>query len=118
MNSDYINASFDSIEILIFKNDYGKLTANNVGTLEGIRDYLTLKCGVLNKLLSSGNEFGLINIKQIQPSVESVIIYAEYTSIILGIDKNWSFNYEIDLKYAELRSSLALDYSIKNNKTT
>ena len=31
--------------------------------LEGIGDYLTLKCGVLVRLLSLSNEFGLINIK-------------------------------------------------------
>ena len=112
LNADYTNASFNSIETLIFKNDFGKLIANNVGALKGTGDYLTLKCGVLNKLLSLDNEFGSINIKQIQPSVESVIINAEYTSIILGIDKNWSFNYEIDLEYGDLSSSLALDHSI------
>ena len=66
----------------------------------------------MNKLLSLDNEFGSINIKQIQPSVESVIINAEYTDIKLGIDKNWSFNYEIDLEYGDLSSSLALDHSI------
>ena len=112
LNADYTNASFNSIETLIFKNDFGKLIANNVGALKGTGDYLTLKCGVLNKLLSLDNEFGSINIKQIQPSVESVIINAEYTDIKLGIDKNWSFNYEIDLEYGDLSSSLALDHSI------
>ena len=117
LNADYTNASFNSIETLIFKNDFGKLIANNVGALKGTGDYLTLKCGVLNKLLSLDNEFGSINIKQIQPSVESVIINTEYTSIKLGIHKNWSFNYEINIEYGDLSSSLALDHSIKNHKS-
>ena len=117
LNADYTKAYFNSIETLIFRNDFGKLTANNVGTIEGVGDYLTLKCGVLNKLLSLDNEFGSINIKQIQPSVESVIINTEYTSIKLGIHKNWSFNYEINIEYGDLSSSLALDHSIKNHKS-
>ena len=112
--ADYTEAHFNSIETLIFKNDYGKLTTNNVGTLIGLGDHLTLKCGVLNKRLklSEGVKYGSINIKQIQPSVESVIIDAEYNSIKLGIDKNWSFNYEFNMEYGDLSSSLALDHSI------
>ena len=114
--ADYTEAYFNSIEKLIFKNDYGKLTTNNVGTLIGIGDHLTLKCGVLNKRLklSEGVKYGSINIKQIQPSVESVIIDAEYNSIKLGIDKNWSFNYEFNMEYGDLSSSLALDHSISH----
>ena len=114
--ADYTEAYFNSIEKLIFKNDYGKLTTNNVGTLIGIGDHLTLKCGVLNKRLklSEGVRYGSINIEQIQPSVESVIIDAEYNSIKLGIDKNWSFNYEFNMEYGDLSSSLALDHSISD----
>ena len=114
--ADYTEAYFNSIEKLIFKNDYGKLTTNNVGTLIGLGNHLTLKCGVLNKRLklSEGVRYGSINIEQIQPSVESVIIDAEYNSIKLGIDKNWSFNYEFNMEYGDLSSSLALDHSISD----
>ena len=112
--ADYTKAYFNSIETLIFKNDYGELTTNNVGTLVGLGDHLTLKCGVLNKRLdlSEGKKYGSINIKQIQPSVESVIINAENNSIKLGMDKNWTFNYEFNMNYGGLSSSLALDHSI------
>tara|TARA_B110000093_G_C12703344_1_gene299125 strand:- start:95 stop:598 length:504 start_codon:yes stop_codon:yes gene_type:complete len=77
LNADYTSASFNTIETLNFSNDYGKLSTDNIGTLTGNGDYLTLKCGVLNKRLSLNNEFGLINIRQIQPSVESIKIDAE-----------------------------------------
>ena len=118
LNADYTSASFNTIETLNFSNDYGKLSTDNIETLTGNGDYLTLKCGVLNKRLSLNNEFGLINIRQIQPSVESIKIDAEYTSIQLGISENWSFNYEIDLEYAGLRSSLPLEHSIENSRST
>ena len=118
LNADYTNAYFNSIETLEFNNDYGKLITDNIGTLTGSGDYLTLKCGVLNNRLSLENEFGLINIKQIEPSVESMFIDAEYTSINLGINLDWSFSYEIDLEYSGLRSSLALEHSIENSKST
>ena len=118
LNADYTNASFDLVNFLSFKNDYGKLITENIGTLRGKGDYLTLKCGTVTEQLSLDNEFGLIQVKQIKPSVKSVEIDAEYTGVQLGIDEDWSFSYEINLDYAGFRSTLPLDHSIENSRIT
>lgn len=108
--ADYTNSSFNTLEYLEFKNDYGKLNIDRINQLVGKGDFLTLRLETLYKNLELNQEFGSIRVEQVKPSVETLIIDAEYTGINLGIDPDWEFNYKINLEFASLRNSLPLNH--------
>ena len=118
LNADYTNSYFNSVTVLNFNNDFGKMNLENVAILKGKGDYLTLKCGIISEQLTLDNEFGLIQIKQINHSAKNIDIDTEYTSIQLGIDKDWSFTYEIDLEYTDLKSNFPLEHSVEKTNST
>ena len=118
LEADYTTSEFNTIQRLNYKNDFGKLLIDKINTLEGKGDYLTLKIGTLFQEASLNNEFGLIRIDQVMPSTKSLLIDSEYCSIQLGIAPEWEFQHEIDLDFAGLKSTLALEHSIQKSEST
>ncbi|MDG1762135.1 MAG: DUF4097 family beta strand repeat-containing protein [Flavobacteriaceae bacterium] len=109
--ADYTNSTFNTLDHLEFKNDYGKLNVDRINQLIGRGDFLTLRLGTLYKNLELNQEFGSIRVAHVKPSADSITVDAEYTGINLGIDSEWEFNYKINLEFASLKSKIPLNHT-------
>jgi hypothetical protein len=118
LEADYSNSKFLTIERLGFKNDYGKLSIDQINTLEGRGDFLTVQVGTLYKRAELNQEFGSIRIDHINPTANLISVDSEYTGITLGIDPEWDFTYKINLEFASLKSAYPLQHLIQREQST
>lgn len=118
LKADYTQSKFTTLKNLEFKNDYGKLTIEQINQLKGSGDFLTLRAAKVFQNIALNQEFGSIRIDSLNPTVTSVTIDSEYTGINLGLDPNWDFTYEIHLEFASLKSNVALQHQIQKEGGT
>lgn len=117
-DADYSKSEFDEIEQLDFEADYGRLTVGKVGALRGDADYLSIKIGQVRKILKINMDYGGIQVRNIQPTTESVRLTTDYTGITLEADPNWEFQFEVETEYANFKSDFPLDYRKKVIEST
>ncbi|EID74670.1 hypothetical protein [Imtechella halotolerans] len=118
LNADYTNAKIDRIDYLSFNTDYGNLTVDDVDYISGNFDYLTLRLGKINQFAKLEASYGSIKIDEVTKATNSVAINSRYTSIQLGYQPQWSFKFNINLKYAGLKGDEELDIQKKNTTNT
>jgi hypothetical protein len=118
LNADYTHSKFDKIDSLGFRNDYGKLRVEEINTLFGAGDFLTLQIGQLDKNLNLNLEYGNARVDRVNPSVQKIVIDSEFTGITLGVDPMWEFTYNINLEFAHLKSNLSLKHLIVREQNT
>lgn len=118
LNADYTNSKFDKLESLEFRNDYGKLRVEQINTLIGTGDFLTLRIGKLYKHLNLNLEYGNARVDRVNPAVEKIVIDSEFTGINLNVDPLWEFTYNINLEFAHLKTNLPLNHLIVREQNT
>ena len=102
LNADYTQADIHEVGEISYNNDYGKITIGKVGKLVGVGDYIPLRIDQLTGSLSVNTDYGSVAIDEIMPSVKEVNISSDYAGIKLGYNANFSFDFNIELSYANL----------------
>ncbi|PHS64142.1 MAG: hypothetical protein COB12_08380 [Flavobacterium sp.] len=119
LNADYTNSKITEVSNINYNCDYGKITIEKVGSLLGRGDYISHKIGTISGDLNINADYGSIKIEHLTPTVNNVIIKADYTGIKIGYDSQLNFNFSIDMKYASLngKSDLIVQHSDKRNSS-
>jgi hypothetical protein len=73
--------------------------------VHGKGDYLTLRLGNVYKNATIESDFGSIKIDRMASNAGNLTITSEYAGMTIGYDKDYSFNFEIDLEFASLKST-------------
>ena len=118
LNADYSRVQIDVVDELEFNCDYGKLGLGSVGNVEGDGDYVGITIDEIHFDAAIDLDYGALKIRSIGPDARSIIIDSDYAAIALGIDPDWSFDFEVETEYAGFKSDFGLDYlkRIKENE--
>ncbi len=100
LSSDYSNLKILDAKTLNFNCDYGTITAKKIETISGSSDYTTIKIGKLKTKLKVSTDYGAIQIENIEDTFEDILINSDYTSVKMGTKSTNSFQFNINVSYA------------------
>lgn len=109
LNADYTNSEVNEVESINYNCDYGKLRIGKVSKLIGRGDYIPLRIEVLTGSLNVNTDYGSVTVERMKSSVKDVTINSDYAGIKLYFDSDASFNFYIDLSYANLNGEEDLE---------
>ena len=119
LNADYTSTTFENVEDLDFNCDYGNVKVGQGKNIIGNGDYLSMDFGTVSKNLKIVSDYGNIKVKKLMKGFERVEINTDYTSIKIGLDPAASFNFTLDLSYANFNyDGENINYSKKIVKST
>ncbi len=102
INADYTQSEIEIAENITYNCDYGNLTIRNANSINGNGDYLTMLMGGIYKNVTINSDYGSIKIEKLYDSFNQLTIKSDYTSIKIGYDPNLSFDFDLDLEYANV----------------
>jgi hypothetical protein len=119
LNADYTSSNIVEVTNLDYNCDYGKITIDNVTNLEGVGDYISHRIGNVSGSLNINADYGSIKIDRIKSSAKNVVIGAGYTSIKMGYESDYNFNFNINLQYASFNgeNELTMRHSSVENSS-
>ena len=114
ISADYTQSKIDLVEDIKFNCDYGGITIEKANNILGNGDYLTTKIGDVYKSASLKADYGSIKIERVNSSANTIKIDSNYTGIKIGLDTDFSFDFEIDLDYASLNGDNDFEFTKKH----
>lgn len=111
--SDYTDLEIIESDAIKYNSKYGKIKINNIKKLDASGNYLTIRIGEVYEYLKLTTKYSSIDIKTINAKASTVDIVSGYTGINIGYDPNFAFDFNIVLKYANLRNDTELDFNSK-----
>lgn len=111
--SDYTDTTIGTAGDVKYSSKYGTIKINEVNSLDGIGNYLTIKLGTLNNQLKLQTKFSSIDIGLIQPKANAISINAGYTGVKVGFSPNFAFDFDITLRYADLKHDSDFEFTSK-----
>jgi len=103
--ADYTNSNIVEVTNLDYNCDYGNITIDNVTNLVGEGDYISHRIGNVLGSLEIDADYGSIKIDRIKSSAKNVFIEADYTGIKMGYENDYSFNFNVNLRYASFNAA-------------
>lgn len=110
MNADYTDSKIEEAENLKYNCDYGSMTVSKVNNIVGTGDYLTTRIGDVYGNIEISSDYGSIKINKLMENAGNVSIKSEYTGINIGYVPTYHFGFDINLKYASLKSDEGLEF--------
>lgn len=119
LNADYTNSKIIEVNDLDYNCDYGKITVENVTNLQGVGDYISHRIGNVSGSLKINADYGSIRIERLKSTAKDVEIGADYTSIKLGYESDYNFDFTINLQYASFNGEeeLTMRHSSTDNSS-
>ncbi len=112
LDANYTTSVFENVKNLSYNCDYGSLKVYKAVSVIGDGDYLSTRLGTILKRVAIDADYGSIRIEDLADGFESVNINSNYTGIKIGIPKNYSFNFQIQLSYSGFkRDNESLNFS-------
>jgi len=113
LNADYTDCNIGNGNELKYDCSYGKLNLGNVNTIEGDGDYLTFRVKQVFNSLKINTDYSKVNIDEIDAKANFVSIDSDYTAVDIGFAPDFYFNFDISLKYANLKYDRDFEFSNK-----
>src|SRR5690606_22094935 len=95
---------------LKYNCDYGSMTVSKVNNIFGTGDYLTTRIGDVYGNIEISSDYGSIKINKLMENAGNVSIKSDYTGINIGYVPTYHFGFDINLKYASLKSDEGLEF--------
>ena len=103
LTSDYTDTTIGDAGEVKYTSKYGAVKIKEVNNLEGSGNYLTIRVGSVNNQLKLQTKYSSIDVGQVQPKANSILIVAGYTCIKVGFSPNFAFDFAINMRYADLK---------------
>ncbi len=113
LNADYTKSTFNALKTLNFACDYGTLSADQIGSIKGRGDYLSVRLGSVSGNVDLNADYGSIKIEKLTAAAGNVSIQTDYAGIRLGYAPDYHFNFTISLQYAGLSGEEDFDIVTK-----
>lgn len=100
-------------ESVNFDCNFGSIKVDNINNLEGRGNHLTFRIGNVYKNLFLRGSHGSIKIDRIAPKAKRIDIDTRFTSMTIGIDNAFNFNFDLDFQHGSLRDSDGFNFTSK-----
>ena len=118
LNADYTDVNFQNGDNLKYDCSYGKLTYGKVSNLEGSGDYLTINVGEVTNNLKVNTSYSKITVDNVSAKAGNIYVDSDYTTIKIGYNPAYAFDFDIRLKYANLKHGGDLEMNSKQETHT
>jgi hypothetical protein len=118
LNADYTDIHFRTGDNLKYDCSYGNLKFGNINNLEGTGDYLSIAVNELTNNLKVSTSYSKILVDNIAAKAGNVMVNSDYTTVGLGYNPNYAFDFDIKIKYANLKHDNDLEINTKQETPT
>lgn len=118
LNADYTDVNFKGGDNLKYDCSYGKLTYGKVNNIEGSGDYLTIDVGEVTNNLKVNTSYSKITVDNVSAKAGNILVNSDYTTIGIGYNPAYAFDFDIKLKYANLKGGNDLEINTKQETHT
>jgi len=118
LNADYTDVNFRNGDNLKYECSYGRLTYGKVNNLEGNGDYLTVNVGEVTNNLKVNTSYSKITVDNVSAKAGNIFVDSEYTTIGISYNPAYAFDFDIRLRYANLKHGGDLEISSKQETNT
>ena len=109
--SDYTDVTILEGDNIKYTSKYGNLEVNNVKSIEGTANYMTLKFGEINGQLKLNAKYCEINIDSLNARMNDLSIISGYSNIKIGYNAAYAFDFDIAVRYANFKHENNLVFS-------
>ena len=109
--SEYTNVIINDIGNLKLETKYGSLRIGNAKNIDAIGKYTGFKIGEISNKLVIDTKYGGINIASVKAN--KIDISAGYSTINLGYNADYAFDFDVSLNYANLNTENNVEYTNK-----
>lgn len=113
LNADYTDINFINGNDLKYDCSYGKLNFGKINTIDGNGDYLSIHASNVLEQLKITTDYSKITVDELGSRINSVAINSSYTNVDLGYNPNFSFDFDVNVKYASFNYSRDLEMNSK-----
>lgn len=103
LKGDYTNIDFASGNNLKYDCNYGKMDLGKIVNLEGNGDYLKIKVSDLLNHLKVSTNYGKLTVENVAEKAGDILINSKYTGIEINYNPGYNFDFDINLKYGNLK---------------
>ncbi|WP_222937433.1 hypothetical protein [Cytophaga sp. FL35] len=118
INADYTNSAIGSMKNLEYNSDYGKIEVEEAHNIYGRGDYINVQLGTLHGNVDISADYGTLKIERMAADAGNMILNSDYTSLKIGYDPNYHFNFEIKTSYAGVKGKDELEIMISEEKNS
>ena len=111
LTSDYTDVTVANGDVIRYTSKYGNLNIFKVKSVEGTANYMTLKFGDIFEQFKLTAKYCEISVNNFNPKVNDVVIISGYSGIKLGYNPIYAFDFDISVRYANLKSDSDLVFS-------
>lgn len=101
--SDYSEIEIGQGSDVKYTSRYGSVKIKNVNTLDANGSYLTIYVGSLSNQLKLSARYSNVSLDVIQAKAGNVNIEASYTGINIGFSPNYTFDFDVAVKYGDFK---------------
>ena len=116
LDANHTRSIVEFAENVEYDCNHGSLKVENINNIQGKGNHLTFRVGNLYKSLKVKGNHGSLKIEKIAPKANSIDIDVTFTSMTIGYDADFSFNFDLDFAHGSLRDSDGFNFT--NKETT
>ncbi|HSD07290.1 hypothetical protein [Flavobacterium sp.] len=109
--SDYSDIELVESNDVKYTSKYGSVKVGKVNSLDAVGNYLTIDVGSIANELKLYAKYSNITIDAIQAKAKNVNIVSGYTGVNIGFHPNYSFDFDITVKYGDFKYDNDLNVS-------
>ncbi|WP_281322178.1 hypothetical protein [Flavobacterium aestivum] len=111
--SEYSEIEINEGNDVKYNSKYGSVKIKKLNSLDGIGNYLTIDVGSLSNQLKLNTKYSNISVDAIQAKANNVNIVAGYTGVDIGFQPNYSFDFDVSVKFGDFRYDNELSVNSK-----
>jgi hypothetical protein len=117
INSDgnYNDFTFHNVGSFVINSNYTKINSKSIQKFNCDGNYLTLKLGEIGSSLDINSNYSSITFNTTSKT-KNISINANYTNTKIICPSEYSFDFDINVKFGEFKNQLELKYSEKSEK--
>ncbi|EDP70071.1 hypothetical protein FBALC1_11077 [Flavobacteriales bacterium ALC-1] len=118
IKANHTKSTIEAAEDVNYNCNFGAVKVDNANNIEGKGNHLTHRIGTIFKDLSLSTSHGSLKIGRIAPNANKINIDSRFTSMTIGYDTAFNFNFDLDFQHGSLRDSEGFNFSNKEIKHT
>lgn len=111
--SDYSDIEIVESSDVKYNSKYGSIKIDKVNSLDANGNYLTIDIGSVFNQLKLNTKYSNVSINAVQPKANNITIAAGYTGVNIGFQANYSFDFNVTVKYADFKYDNELNVNSK-----